>query len=139
MPPATERRTREAAKLAIIDFNQYLADKGAEWSLVMTIEDTQTQPTVALDKIQSLHAKGIKVIVGPYASANLQNIKGYADNNDMVVVSCCSTSPLLAIEGDRIFRMSPDDTNQGVVLARLMADAGIEIAVPVWREDAWGL
>ncbi len=129
---------REAAKLAIIDFNQYLADKGAEWSLVMTIEDTQTQPTVALDKIQSLHAKGIKVIVGPYASANLQNIKGYADNNDMVVVSCCSTSPLLAIEGDRIFRMSPDDTNQGVVLARLMADAGIEIAVPVWREDAWG-
>ena len=129
---------REAAKLAIIDFNQYLADNGAEWSLVMTIEDSQTQPAVALEKVQALHAKGINVMVGPYSSGNLQNIKGYVDNNAMVVVSCCSTSPLLAIEGDRIFRMSPDDTNQGVVLARLMADAGIEVVIPVWREDAWG-
>ncbi len=125
---------REAAKLAIIDFNQYLADKGADWSLVMIIEDSQTQPAVALEKVQALHAKGINVMV----AGILQNIKGYVDNSDMVAVSCCSTSPLLAIEGDRIFRTSPDDTNQGVALARLMADAGIEIAVPVWREDAWG-
>ena len=63
---------REAAKLAIIDFNQYLADKGANWSLVMIIEDSQTQPAMTLEKVRALHAKGINVMV----AGILQTSKG---------------------------------------------------------------
>ena len=48
-----------ATNLAVDDFNKYLADKDAGWSIDLTIEDSQTLPTAALEKIQSLRAKGI--------------------------------------------------------------------------------
>ena len=127
-----------ATELAVADFNEYLADKGAGWSLRAVIEDSQTSPTVALEKLQTHFAKGINIVLGPETSGNLQNMKGYADSNNILLFSCCSTSPLLAIEGDLVFRMSPDDTNQGVATAKLIQDAGAEVLVPVWRQDAWG-
>ena len=128
-----------ASVLATEDFNKYLADKGATWTLSATVEDSQTSPTVALEKLQALHAKNIKIVLGPETSSNLQNIKGYADANGILLFSCCSTSPLLAISGDTIFRMAPDDTNQGTALGKIFTEAGIEAVVPVWREDAWGV
>ena len=127
-----------ASLLAVDDFNQYLEEKGAGWYLDVISEDSETRPTVALEKLQALHAKGVKIVLGPVTSSNLHNIKGYADSNQMLLVSCCSTSPSLAIEGDTTFRMSPDDSNQGTATAKLMIDAGIEVVVPVWRDDVWG-
>ena len=128
-----------ASVLATVDFNKYLADNNANWSLSAVVEDSQTSPTVALEKLQALHAKSIKIVLGPETSSNLQNMKGYADANEILLFSCCSTSPLLAISGDTIFRMAPDDTNQGTALGKIFTDAGMEAVVPVWREDAWGV
>ena len=128
----------EASVLAVGDFNRYLEENGAEWHLKMLSEDSETRPVIALEKLQALHAKGVKIVLGPETSSNLRNIKGYADSNQMLLVSCCSTSPSLAIEGDTTFRMSPDDSNQGTATAKLLMDAGIEVVVPVWRDDAWG-
>ena len=128
-----------ATRLAISDFNEYLAGKGAGWSINLIVEDSQTLPTVALDKLQVLHAKNIKIVLGPETSSNLQNMKGYADANGMLLFSCCSTSPLLAISGDTIFRMAPDDSNQGAAVGKIFSDAGIEVMVPVWRADSWGV
>ncbi len=126
-------------ELAVDDFNAYLAEKGAGWFLSITSEDSQASPAVTLEKIQALHARNIKHVIGPQASANLQNIKSYVDSNNMMIISCCSTSPLLSIEGDSIFRLAPDDTNQAVAIAKLLESGGIEIIVPVWRQDAWGV
>ena len=126
-----------AHQIAIDDFNAYLAEKGATWSLSLTTEDSQTLPTVALEKMQALHARGIQHVIGPESSGSLQNVKGYVDSNNMLVISCCSTSPLLAIEGDSIFRTVPDDTNQAVAIAKLLESNGIDVVVPIWREDAW--
>ena len=128
----------EASVLAVGDFNRYLEENGAEWHLEMLSEDSETRPVIALEKLQALHAKGVKIVLGPETSANLRNIKGYADSNQMLLISCCSTSPSLAIEGDTTFRMAPDDSNQGTATAKLLIDAGIDVAVPVWRDDAWG-
>ena len=128
-----------AHQIAIADFNAYLEDKGASWSLSLTTEDSQTLPTVALEKMQALHARGIQHVIGPESSGSLQNVKGYVDSNNILVISCCSTSPLLAIEGDSIFRTVPDDTNQAVAIAKLLESNGIDVVVPIWREDAWGV
>ena len=97
--------------IAIADFNAYLEEKDAPWYLSAVREDSQTLPTVALEKVQSFHSKNIKYAIGPETSASLQSIKGYVDSNGMLVISCCSTSPLLAIAGDNIFRTVSDDTN----------------------------
>ena len=129
----------EATRLAISDFNEYLAGKGAGWSINLVVEDSQTLPTVALEKLQVLHARNIKIVLGPETSSSLQNMKGYADSNGMLLFSCCSTSPLLAISGDTVFRMAPDDSNQGAAIGKLFSDTGMEVMVPVWRADSWGV
>ena len=127
-----------ATALAVDDFNEYLEGKGAGWSLMVVAEDSQSSPALALENLQIHHSNGISIVLGPDTSGKLQSMKGYADSNGILLFSCCSTSPLLAIEGDLIFRMAPDDTNQGVAAAKLIEDAGIEVVVPVWRQDVWG-
>ena len=91
--------TREAALLAVEDFNAYLSEQGAQWQLAMTAEDTATNPVIALEKFQTLSAQGVTAVVGPFGSAQVQNIKGYSDTNDLLVMSYGSTSPALAIPG----------------------------------------
>ena len=118
-------------------FNEYLEEIGAHWRMELVKEDTQSDPIVALEKIQSLNSKGIKFILGPESSAEVRNVKSYADSNDMVLISPTSTSPALAID-DNIFRMIPDDTQQGKVLAELFEEQDIKVVVPMYRGDVWG-
>jgi len=128
----------EGSKLGVVDFNKHLEKLGAGWNLKMISEDSATSPVIALEKLTSLNAKGISIIVGPETSSNIRNIKGYSDSNNMLLVSCCSSAPALAIPNDSVFRLVPDDSNQGTALAKLIQHEGIEVIIPVWRGDTWG-
>jgi len=128
----------EGSKLGVIDFNKHLEEIGAPWTLKMTSEDSATSPVIALEKLTALNAKGIGIVVGPETSSNIRNIKGYSDSNNMLLISCCSSAPALAIPNDSVFRLVPDDSNQGTALAKLIQHEGIEAIVPVWRGDTWG-
>ena len=128
-----------AERLAVDDFNRYLAEKNAGWSLKLVHEDAESLPPVALEKIESLHAQGITVVLGPLDSASLQFSRGYIDSNQMLAISCCSTSTLLAIPNDTIFRMSADDSGGSVAITSLFNHAGIDVMIPVWRGDTWGI
>ncbi len=128
----------EGSKLGVVDFNKYLEKLGAQWNLKMVSEDSATSPVIALEKLTSLNAKGISIVVGVETSSNIRNIKGYADSNNMLLVSCCSSAPALAIPNDGVYRLVPDDTNQGSALAKLIQHEDIEVIVPVWRADTWG-
>jgi len=128
----------EGSKLGVVDFNKYLEKLGAEWNLKMISEDSATSPVIALEKLTALNAKGIGIVVGPETSSNIRNIKGYSDSNNMLLVSCCSSAPALAIPNDSVFRLVPDDSNQGTALAKLIQHEGIEVIIPVWRGDTWG-
>ena len=55
----------------------------------------------------------------------------------MVLISPSSASPSLAV-ADNIFRMVPNDTYQGKVLALLFQEKGIKAVIPIYRADAWG-
>ena len=111
---------------------------GQTWTLDIQIEDTATDPVKALEKLQELNAKGIGIIVGPQTSGETRNIKGYADSNNMLLISQSSTAPELAIAGDKVFRFVTDDTRQGPAIARALVNDGITRIVPVHRGDAWG-
>ena len=129
---------REGSRLGVVDFNNFLEDIAAPWNLEMVEEDSATSPVIALEKLTALNAKGIGIIVGPETSSNIRNIKGYSDSNNMLLVSCCSTAPALAIANDSVFRLVPDDLNQGTAISALLHHEGIEALVPVWRGDTWG-
>lgn len=128
----------EGSKFGLLQFNKYLEEIGEPWQLKMISEDSATNPVVALEKLTSLKAKGIDIVVGPETSSNIRNIKGYADANNMLLFSCCSTAPALSIADDSVYRLVPNDTFQGTALAKKIQYDEIEILVPMWRGDAWG-
>jgi len=128
----------EGSKLGVVDFNKHLEEIDAGWTLKMTSEDSATSPVIALEKLTALNAKGIGIVVGPETSSNIRNIKGYSDSNNMLLISCCSSAPALAIPNDSVFRLVPDDSNQGTAISKLIQHEGIEVIVPVWRGDTWG-
>lgn len=127
----------KAAKLALADFNARLDKQGTKWRLEMQSEDSATNPGVAHEKINHLYSKGIDIIVGPETSENIETVREYVNSNNILIVSCCSTAPSLAIENDSIFRLVPDDKKQGDAIAKLIQDQGIKVIVPLWREDTW--
>lgn len=127
-----------ALKMAAKDANGKLAASGSAKRVALVIEDTKTDPRVALEKLQDLALDEIRIVIGPVTSAEVAAVKRYADENNVLVVSIGSTAPDLAIAGDNVLQLVPDDTRQGEVLARQMWDDGVRVVVPMWRTDVFG-
>ena len=130
--------TKHGLEMALDHFNEYLIDKQSNWHMQLVIEDTQTDPIIALEKIQSFDSKGIKYVLGPSSSSELRNIMAYADSGNMLLISPSSSSPKLSIAGDGLFRMIPNDTDQGKVISALLESLGIRSVVILYRGDIWG-
>ncbi|MEP0824393.1 MAG: penicillin-binding protein activator [Nitrososphaera sp.] len=127
-----------ALKIAVEDVNKDLASSGSDRRIALVIEDTRTDPAVALEKLQALTSDGIRIVIGPVTSAEVAAVRQYANDNDVLVVSIGSTAPDLAIPNDNVIRLVPDDTQQARVLARQMWDDGVRVVVPMWRTDVFG-
>jgi branched-chain amino acid transport system substrate-binding protein len=132
------KRESTALKIAEKEINEWLRQSGQAWTFRIIEEDTATQPALALQKLQSLAARGVKLVIGPLSSGELRNIKGYADSNRILVVSQSSTAPALAVPDDYVFRLVPDDNFQGKALSKLISSAGVSHVVVIYRGDAWG-
>lgn len=124
--------------LAIDDLNEYFETVGSDRRLHGISEDTATSPVVALEKLEAFNARDIQLILGPETSAEIRNVKGYADSNGMLMFSPSSTAPSLAIPDDSVYRMVSDDALQGPALASLVLFSDKQVMIPVWRGDAWG-
>lgn len=128
---------RVAVEMAIEDLNKYAKTLGLQITFKLYLEDSATDPTTALAKLQSLYARGVRAVVGPMTSAEVRNLKSFADGNKIVVCSQSSTAPDLDVP-DYIFRSVPNDNFQGKAIARLMYDYGIRHVYIIYRNDAWG-
>jgi len=127
--------SKEALEYGITEINVYMEELGYSTRFKLYIEDTQTDPEIALQKLQSLHSRDIKAVIGPQASSEVSACKEYADNNDILLISHSSTAHSLAIEEDNIFRFCSDDQHEGKAVAQLMWEDGIRAVVPAWRND----
>ena len=107
-----------ALKIATKDINEYLFKTHSSNGIELIIEDTQSNPSVSLEKIKQLAAKGIKIVIGPATSAAVQGIKDYADKNGIILISPSDTAPSLATAGDNLFRFVPDDSHQAQAISR---------------------
>lgn len=125
--------SKAAMELAVEDVNAYAAGRGITFRA--DIRDTRLEPSRALLEVESLRAGGVRLVIGPQSSAELAAIKPFVDGNGLVVVSQSSTAGSLAV-ADRIFRLTPADSLEGVAIAGLMYADGIRAVVPAWRADA---
>jgi branched-chain amino acid transport system substrate-binding protein len=130
--------TQAALAIATGEINEYLADSGSGQRIRLLVEGAGYDPDVAVQKLNLLASQGVKVLVGPESSSELGALKGPAEQQGLVLVSHCATAPSLAIPGDNIFRLVPDDTRQADALARIMADDGVRVIVPLWRGGLYG-
>jgi len=107
--------SQKALELAQEEINEWLEAIGEDWN-----------------------AQGIKFVIGPMSSGEVKEIREFATNNKILVISPSSTSPALAIPNDYIFRFCPTDLLQGPAAAEIAFEQGIEHLVIMWRGDTWG-
>ena len=120
------------------DVNKHFEEMNSSSHFRLLMADSKTSPEESLVAIKKLHENGAKIIVGPATSTAVSAAKGYADANNIILLSYSSTSPLLSIKGDNLFRLVPDDTYQGKIIAQRMINDGIKVIVPFWRSDIYG-
>ena len=131
--------SQAAAELAERQVNDWLAARGEDWRIDVIVEGTVPEdPSIALAKVQSLQAQGVRFIVGPMSSAEVSELKAYVDANNILLISMSSTSPALAIPNDNVFRFCPTDVIQGPAAAAVAWAQGIRHLVIMWRGDTWG-
>jgi branched-chain amino acid transport system substrate-binding protein len=135
---STGEEAEASLRLAVEDVNNQFAKTGLSTRVGLIIEDTKTDPAVALEKLKDLASKGIRLVIGPSTSAAVAAVKEYADENDILIVSSSSTAPSLAIPDDNVIRFVPDDTHQAEILAKQMWDEGKRVVIPIWRTDVFG-
>jgi branched-chain amino acid transport system substrate-binding protein len=126
-----------ALQIAETDINKLFSDLGRSIRVHVVVEDTQTDPDITLKALKTLQAQGIRIMVGPEQSQSLANVHEYANQNKIILISCASTAPSLAIRNDTTFRLVPDDATLAHLLAFLMQRDGIKVLIPLARRDLW--
>ena len=133
---ATLGQTSEAAlDVAEADVNRYLAGLGSRRRVEVEVVDTQLDPTQAAAALHDFARRGVRVVVGPQSSAEVRAVKPIADAEGVLVISQGSTAHSLAIDGDNIFRLCPDDQQEGPAIAALMRQQGIRAFIGASRDD----
>ncbi|MCC6018050.1 MAG: ABC transporter substrate-binding protein [Candidatus Verstraetearchaeota archaeon] len=131
----TERATVE---IAIEEVNNYFKTLGLPITFKAYIENAEGSATKAFEKLQSLYAKGIRIVLGWRWSSHIRACYDYIQANKILVISDGSTSPLLSIADDFVFRLPTPDTVQGVVIPKIIVDYGVKAIAVLQRADTWG-
>ncbi|RCW62753.1 ABC transporter substrate-binding protein [Saliterribacillus persicus] len=126
-----------ALNISMENANNDLGERGSNLKFNLTVEDSKSEPKEALKKAKELYQQGISIFIAG-SSAEIQALKPWADEKDIVIISYSSTAPSLDDIGDSIFRMVPNDNHQSNALATLMVEEDIEYVIPVHRNDIYG-
>lgn len=130
--------SQTALEVSAEDINGYFSALGSGKNVKVIVKDTKSDPATALEQLKELDKMGIRIVIGPQGSSEAEAALDYANQNGIILLSTASTASSLAIPDDNLFRLVPDDTNQGMVLATLMNDEGIKTVIPIYRNDLWG-
>jgi branched-chain amino acid transport system substrate-binding protein len=125
-------------QLAMEDLNREVQACGLNVEFRAAVLDDGTSEEKALQNVQSFAQQGIKVVIGPAASAQVKVVKAYADSNKIVIISPSSTAPTLAIPNDFVFRTVGSDAGQAKALATLARQEGAKKVVVFHRNDEYG-
>jgi branched-chain amino acid transport system substrate-binding protein len=132
-----ETATPLVEEIMQVDYNEYLDKLGYDVEIEYLIDDATGQAAVHLEKVQGFKSMDVNVFLGGGWSSQAQAALSYVNDNDMLMWSWSSTSPLLAISEDNLFRMVPTDLVQAPAIAAMLKSQGIEAVILIYRGDAW--
>ena len=99
--------TSAALTVALQEINQYLDGIKSGYQLEISLEDTGTDTLISIQQYNKLKAEGIRLVIGPYSSAEVKAIKPLADKDGVLVVSPSSVATSLAIPMTTFSVLSP--------------------------------
>jgi branched-chain amino acid transport system substrate-binding protein len=117
--------------------NDYLEMLGYDVSIEFLNDHAMETPAIHLEKVQGFHSVGVDLVIGGRWSSQAQSALSYVNENEMLLFSPSSTSPLLAIPDDNLFRMCPTDVVQSDAIAEMLFTYGIEAVAVIQRVDPW--
>jgi len=128
-----------AATIAKDEIEQYARSLGINLTINLLFENAEGSAQKAIEKFQSLVARGVKFVVGFRWSSHVKAVLPYANQYKVLIISDASTSPALSVP-DRgyLYRMPVDDNQQGKAIARMIIDYGIQHVAVFQRADSWG-
>ncbi len=130
------------AKIAEKDINEFVKSLGLNVKFKFYYEDDETNPSLTLQRAQSLAARGIKVIFGSLTSKQTKSLASFANSNKVVVVSASSTAPreLVAPPGGYLFRIVAESAYPDAhALLNVLKELGIKYVVMVTIDDTYNL
>ena len=132
-----ETATPLVEDIMAVDYNEYAELLGYDIEFEYLIDDATGQATVHLEKVQGFKSMDVNLFIGGLWSSQAQAALSYCNDNDMLMWSTSSTSPLLAIGDDNLYRMCPTDLVQAPAISAMIHSMGIEAVVLIYRGDAW--
>lgn len=134
-------RAQATAKIAESEINSYVTTLGLPVTFKFYYEDYETQPDVALQKVQALYAQGIKVVIGGMTSGAMKTIDSYVDTNKILVIDGTSTAAResVAPPGDYEIRVVPAAEAEGAALTAALLNKGFMNVAMISAQDAYSL
>ncbi len=127
-----------ANEITIVDINNFAEQLGYDAEFEALVDDSTGQAATHLEKIQGYKAIDVDLVIGGRWSSMAQAALNYVDQNDMLLFSPSSTSPLLALPDDNLFRLCPIDTLQAPAIAEMLWSYGIDAVIIMQTADAYG-
>ncbi len=126
-----------ALETALAEVNEYLQGGKQEFRLRLQVVDSGGEPERAVEAVNGFLRDGIKVTLGPLSSEELAAVQPLVADSEMLVLSPASSAPALAAP-DRVFRLVPSDVWQVKAIIALLRQQGVNVLIPVYRNDAYG-
>ena len=124
-----------AHQYAMNDLTEYY---GADVTINSVIVDTQSDKDICLEELMAFKQQGINLVIGPFTSSELSNVREFAKENSMVLISPSSVARSIALSDDYIFRMASGDSYQTEAMLQLLNRDNIKNIILIWRDDVWG-
>jgi len=127
-----------AEEIILKDINTMADQLGYDVTFEALIDQADGQAASHLEKIQGYKSMDVNLIIGGRWSSMAQASLSYVNQNNMLLFSPSSTSPLLAQPNDNLFRLCPIDTLQAPAMAEMLTSYGIEAVLIMQTADAYG-
>jgi branched-chain amino acid transport system substrate-binding protein len=139
---STGIRAVAVTKVAEKDINDFVKALGLNVTFKFYYEDDASDPNLALQKAQSLAAKGIKAIFGALTSPETKGVAAYANSNKIVFMTSASTAPrgTVAPPGGYVFRIVAESAYPDAEsLILILKELGIKYVVMMTDDVSYTL
>lgn len=119
------------------DVNNHLETLGSDISFEYVLLSNENSSEIALQNIMEFRKHGINFVLGHDYSSHCHASLSYVNEAGMLLFSSGSSSPLLSIPSDNLFRMSPNDFSQVPAIVSSMENLGIDSVIIIHMANSW--